>query len=56
MSERIDEIESRLRDMGQKPAAEPPVRDSGPVEGAPGEPGGSPAEEPAEGSKQGEES
>jgi 6,7-dimethyl-8-ribityllumazine synthase len=37
MSERIDEIESRLRDMG---AAEPPVRDSGPVEGASGEPGG----------------
>jgi hypothetical protein len=29
------------------PAAEPPVRDSGPVEGAPGEPGGSPVEEPA---------
>ncbi len=26
------------------PAAEPPVRDSGPGEGAPGEPGGSPAE------------
>jgi 6,7-dimethyl-8-ribityllumazine synthase len=66
MSERIDEIESRLRDMGQtepakadadspgtpalrppepKPAAEPPVRESGPgEEGAPGEPGGSSAE------------
>jgi 6,7-dimethyl-8-ribityllumazine synthase len=66
MSERIDEIESRLREMGAaepakadgespgtpavrtpepeaKPAAEPPVRESGPVEGAPGEPGGSPA-------------
>jgi 6,7-dimethyl-8-ribityllumazine synthase len=42
MSERIDEIESRLRGMG---AAKPPVRDSGPVEGAPGEPGGSPAGE-----------
>jgi small subunit ribosomal protein S5 len=28
-------------------AAEPPVRDSGPVEGAPGEPGGSPADEEA---------
>ena len=42
MSERIDEIESRLRDMG---AAQPPVRESGPVEGAPGEPGGSPADE-----------
>jgi 6,7-dimethyl-8-ribityllumazine synthase len=58
MSERIDEIESRLRDLGQRPAeadgespgtpalrppaAEPPVRDSGP-EGAPEEPGGSPA-------------
>jgi hypothetical protein len=27
-----------------EPAAEPPVRDSGPGEGAPGEPGGSPAE------------
>jgi hypothetical protein len=44
MSERIDEIESRLRELGvTEPAAEPPVRDSGPVEGAPGEPGGSPA-------------
>jgi 6,7-dimethyl-8-ribityllumazine synthase len=40
MSERIDEIESRLREMG---AAEPPVRVSGPGEGVPGEPGGSPA-------------
>jgi small subunit ribosomal protein S5 len=26
------------------PAAQPPIRDSGPVEGVPGEPGGSPAE------------
>jgi outer membrane biosynthesis protein TonB len=26
----------------ERPAAEPPVRDSGPVEGVPGEPGGSP--------------
>jgi 6,7-dimethyl-8-ribityllumazine synthase len=70
MSERIDEIESRLRDMGvaqsaeadgdspqapalrppepeseaeAKPEAEPPVRESGPGEGAPEEPGGSPA-------------
>ena len=66
MSERIDEIESRLRDMGQEPAeadgdspapalgqpepdvkpeavpaAEPPVRESGPGEVASGE--GSPA-------------
>jgi 6,7-dimethyl-8-ribityllumazine synthase len=40
MSERIDEIESRLREMG---TAEPPVRVSGPGKGAPGEPGGSPA-------------
>jgi hypothetical protein len=36
----------------EEPAAEPPVRDSGPGEGAPGEPEGSPAaasnaEEPA---------
>jgi 6,7-dimethyl-8-ribityllumazine synthase len=67
MSERIDEIESRLRDLGQtepvkadgdspgtpalrtpdpepKPAAEPPVRESGAEEEAPGEPGGSSAE------------
>ncbi len=44
MSERIDEIESRLRDMGP-PAAQPPVRDSGPGEGVSGEPGGSPAVE-----------
>jgi 6,7-dimethyl-8-ribityllumazine synthase len=60
MSERIDEIESRLRDMGagqpaeadgdspedpagRPPAPEPPVRESGPEQGAPGEPGGSPA-------------
>jgi 6,7-dimethyl-8-ribityllumazine synthase len=40
MSDRIDEIESRLRDMG---AAERPVGDSGPGERAPVEPGGSPA-------------
>jgi 6,7-dimethyl-8-ribityllumazine synthase len=48
MSERIDEIESRLRGMGA-PAAQPPVRDSGPGEGDSGEPGGSPVidEEPA---------
>jgi 6,7-dimethyl-8-ribityllumazine synthase len=39
MSEKIDEIESRLREMG---AAEPPARDSGPEEGAQVEPGGSP--------------
>jgi 6,7-dimethyl-8-ribityllumazine synthase len=45
MSERIDEIESRLRDMG---AAQPPVRESGSGEGVSGEPGGSPGtqEEP----------
>jgi len=45
MSERIDEIESRLRELG---TAEPSVGDSGPGEGAPGEPAGSPAtrEEP----------
>jgi len=47
MSDRIDEIESRLREMGAvepkaEPAAQPPVRDSGPGEGVPGEPGGSP--------------
>jgi 6,7-dimethyl-8-ribityllumazine synthase len=48
MSDRIDEIESRLRDMATPaPAAQPPVRDSGPVEGVPGEPGGSPATEEA---------
>jgi 6,7-dimethyl-8-ribityllumazine synthase len=48
MSERIDEIESRLRGMSG-PAAQPPVRDSGPGEGASGKPGGSPVidEEPA---------
>jgi 6,7-dimethyl-8-ribityllumazine synthase len=46
MSDRIDEIESRLRDMAT-PAAQPPVRDSGPGEGAPGEPGGSPAPQEA---------
>jgi small subunit ribosomal protein S5 len=31
----------------EEPAAQPPVRESGPGEGAPGEPGGSPAEAPA---------
>jgi 6,7-dimethyl-8-ribityllumazine synthase len=36
MSERIDEIESRLRELG---AAQPPVREGAPAEG---EPGGSP--------------
>jgi 6,7-dimethyl-8-ribityllumazine synthase len=48
MSERIDEIESRLREMGA-PAAQPPVHESGPVEGVSGEPGGSPGveEQPA---------
>ena len=50
MSERMSEIESRLRELGAQPAAETPVRESGPGEGASGEePGGSPAtsEEPA---------
>jgi 6,7-dimethyl-8-ribityllumazine synthase len=52
MSDRIDEIESRLREMGAvepkaEPAAQPPVRDSGPGEGVPGEPGGSPATQEA---------
>jgi 6,7-dimethyl-8-ribityllumazine synthase len=37
MSERIDEIESRLREMG---AAQPPVRDDAPRDGAPVEPEG----------------
>jgi 6,7-dimethyl-8-ribityllumazine synthase len=57
MSDRIDEIESRLRELGPKQAAdggapadtaaEQPVRDSGPVDAAPGEPGDtSAAEEP----------
>jgi small subunit ribosomal protein S3 len=32
------------QDNVERPAAEPPARDSGPEEGAPGEPGGSPAE------------
>ena len=40
MSERIDEIESRLRDLG---AAQSPVREDGPAEGDPGEPGRVPA-------------
>ena len=48
MSDRMNEIESRLREMGAvepqaEPAAQPPVRDSGPGEGVPGQPGGSPA-------------
>jgi 6,7-dimethyl-8-ribityllumazine synthase len=57
MSERIDEIESRLRELqpqpqkeaqdGEVPAAPPPVRESGPGEGVPGEPGGSPAPQEA---------
>ena len=52
MSDRIDEIESRLREMGAEepkaePAAQPPVRDIGPGEGVPEEPGGSPATQEA---------
>ena len=44
MSDRIDEIESRLREMGAaQPEAGPPVSESGPGEQPPGEPGGSPA-------------
>ena len=44
MSERMSEIESRLRELGAaQPAAETPVRESEPGEGASGEPGGSPA-------------
>jgi small subunit ribosomal protein S5 len=38
-------------DEESEPAAEPPARDSGPVEGVPGEPGGSPAEASAEGAE-----
>jgi large subunit ribosomal protein L10 len=39
-------LDARIRQLEeQAPAAEPPVRDSGPGEGAPGEPGGSPADE-----------
>ncbi|HKB20717.1 MAG TPA: 6,7-dimethyl-8-ribityllumazine synthase [Gaiellaceae bacterium] len=40
MSERIDEIEARLREMA---AVQPPVRESGAEEGAPEEAGASPA-------------
>jgi len=54
MSDRIDEIESRLRELGPKqaadggsPATQPPARDSEPGEGVPGKPGGSPATEEA---------
>jgi small subunit ribosomal protein S3 len=43
-------------DETQTPTAQAPARDSGPVEGAPGEPGGPPSEEPAEEPKQGDES
>jgi 6,7-dimethyl-8-ribityllumazine synthase len=53
MSDRIDEIESRLRELGPKQAADggstaqPPVRDSEPVAAAPEEPEGpSAAQEP----------
>jgi 6,7-dimethyl-8-ribityllumazine synthase len=48
MSDRIDEIESRLRELG--PAAQPPIRASGPGEGASGEPEGSPGTQEAEAS------
>ena len=47
MSDRIDEIESRLREMGAAP--QPPVRGSGPAEGVTGEPGDSPATREASG-------
>jgi len=39
--------EKRAASPPEEPAAQPPVRDSGPGEGDPGEPGGSPAEEQA---------
>ena len=38
------EIEAVVAEEEVEPEAEPPVRDSGQVEGAPGEPGGSPGE------------
>jgi len=47
------EIEPQVEET---PAAQPPVRDSGPGEGVPGEPGGSPAEESAEEPKKDAES
>jgi large subunit ribosomal protein L10 len=48
MRDIVGVIDARIRQLEE--AAEPPVRDSGAGEGAPGEPGGSPAtsEEPAE--------
>jgi type IV pilus assembly protein PilM len=40
--EKKESVLKREISFKRKPAAKPPVRDSGPVEGAPGEPGGSP--------------
>jgi large subunit ribosomal protein L10 len=40
-------ITARIEQLGGEEAAHPPIRDSGPVEGDPGEPGGSPAESEA---------
>jgi small subunit ribosomal protein S5 len=46
---------SQVLPAGAKPAAQPPVRDSGPGEGVPGEPGGSPVEASANAAEQPQE-
>jgi large subunit ribosomal protein L10 len=45
MRDVVGVIDARIRQLEEQGAAEPPVRDSGPGEGAPGEPGESPASE-----------
>jgi transcription termination/antitermination protein NusA len=50
-----EEVPAEAQAAGEEPAAEPPVRDSGPVEGVSGEPGGSPADEGSVGDAEAEE-
>jgi small subunit ribosomal protein S2 len=55
IAQAIEEGKQQVRPQEFEAAAEPPVRDSGPGEGAPGEPGGSPAsdeEQAAEGASE----
>ena len=48
MRDLVGVIDARIKQLEEEGAAEPPVRDSGPVEGVSGEPGGSPGDrEPA---------
>jgi large subunit ribosomal protein L10 len=45
MRDLVGVIDARIKQLEEQGAAEPPVRDSGPVEGVSGEPGGSPGDQ-----------